>query len=214
MGGEVLMREWRRLLPKDFRIRDHTRFFDVPPELSSHQLTASPHHEEIIVSLERRDGHRDCTFLMSQLPAGCRLHSALSDLLEKIQKIVEEGPKYEPCAKRHCGRERPRALGDDSAVRKLRVFCLPVFAGKSTVELSEMKKRKPKRSSPADAFRKQLMRWRDEGRKLQKQYDKLHQRGEVQRIEIFELGFEPLLVEVTPIQVDLGALQPPPQGAP
>jgi len=58
------------------------------------------------------------------------------------------------------------------------------------------------------------MRWRDEGRKLQKQYDKLHQRGEVQRIEIFELGFEPLLVEVTPIQVDLGALQPPPQGAP
>jgi len=75
-----------------------------------------------------------------------------------------------------------------------------------------MKKRKPKRSSPADAFRKQLMSWRDDGRKLQKQYDKLHKRGEVQRIEIFELGFEPLLVEVTPIQIDLAAIQQLPQG--
>jgi len=93
MGGEVLMRDWRRLLPKDFRIPDHRRFFDIPPALSTHQLTVSPHHEEIIVSLERRDGHRDCIFLMSQLPADCRLHSALSDLLEKIQKIVDEGPK-------------------------------------------------------------------------------------------------------------------------
>ena len=58
------------------------------------------------------------------------------------------------------------------------------------------------------------MSWRDDGRKLQKQYDKLHKRGEVQRIEIFELGFEPLLVEVTPIQVDLEAIQQLPQGDP
>ena len=56
------------------------------------------------------------------------------------------------------------------------------------------------------------MSWRDDGRKLQKQYDKLHKRGEVQRIEIFELGFEPLLVEVTPIQIDLAAIQQLPQG--
>ena len=56
------------------------------------------------------------------------------------------------------------------------------------------------------------MSWRDDGRKLQKQYDKLHKRGEVQRIEIFELGFEPLLVEVTPIQVDLEAIQQRSQG--
>ena len=46
------------------------------------------------------------------------------------------------------------------------------------------------------------MRWKAEGRKLQKQYDKLHKRGEVQHIEIFEIGFEPLLVEVTPLRVD------------
>jgi hypothetical protein len=59
-----------------------------------------------------------------------------------------------------------------------------------------------KRSSPADAFRKQLLRWKADGLKLQKQYDKLKQRGEVQHIEIFELGFEPLLVEVTTINVD------------
>ena len=65
-----------------------------------------------------------------------------------------------------------------------------------------MKKPKRKRSSPADGFRKQLMRWKAEGRKLQKQYDKLHKRGEVQHIEMFEIGFEPLLVEVTPLRVD------------
>ena len=59
-----------------------------------------------------------------------------------------------------------------------------------------------KRSSPADAFRKQLNRWKAEGQKLQKQYDKLKQRGEVQHIEMFELGFEPLLVEITPINID------------
>jgi len=59
-----------------------------------------------------------------------------------------------------------------------------------------------KRSSPADAFRKQLTRWKAEGQKLQKQYDKLKQRGEVQHIEMFELGFEPLLVEITPINID------------
>ena len=56
------------------------------------------------------------------------------------------------------------------------------------------------------------MSWRDDGRKLQKLYDKLHKRGEVQRIEIFELGFEPLLVEVTPIQIDLAAIQQQSQG--
>ena len=87
------MREWRRFLPKDFRVPDHARFFDIPPELSAHQLTASPHYDEIIVSLEQRDGHRDCTFLMSQLPADCPLRSALSDLLQKIREIVEAGPK-------------------------------------------------------------------------------------------------------------------------
>ena len=65
-----------------------------------------------------------------------------------------------------------------------------------------MKKRKRKRPSSADAFRKQLLRWKAEGRKLQKQYDKLRKRGEVQHIEIFELGFEPLLVEVTPLNID------------
>jgi len=46
------------------------------------------------------------------------------------------------------------------------------------------------------------MRWKADGLKLQKQYDNLKQRGEVQHIEIFELGFEPLLVEVTPINID------------
>ena len=46
------------------------------------------------------------------------------------------------------------------------------------------------------------MRWKADGLKLQKQYDKLKQRGEVQHIEIFELGFEPLLVEVTTINID------------
>ena len=93
-----------------------------------------------------------------------------------------------------------------------RVFVCLCLATGALSSRSQMKKRKPKRSSPADAFRKQLMRWGAEGRRLQRQYDKLHKRGEVQRIEMFELGFEPLLVEVTPIRVDdLGTmLQAPP----
>jgi hypothetical protein len=86
--GEVLMRGWGRTLPQDFRIPEHERFFDIPPELRSHQLAAMPHHEEIIVSLEPRC---ECCFLMSQLPIGCRLHCALVDLLQKIQEIVEAG---------------------------------------------------------------------------------------------------------------------------
>ncbi len=89
MWGEVLMRDWGRTLPEDFRIPDHERFFDIPSELSSHQLAASPHHEEIIVSLEPRCA---CCFLMSQLPTPSRLRSALADLIQKIQGIVERGP--------------------------------------------------------------------------------------------------------------------------
>ena len=47
-----------------------------------------------------------------------------------------------------------------------------------------------------------MMRWKADGGKLQKQYDKLKKRGQVEHIEIFEIGFEPLLVEVAPIRVD------------
>jgi hypothetical protein len=65
-----------------------------------------------------------------------------------------------------------------------------------------MKKPKRKRSSSADAFRKQLKRWKAEGQKLQKQYDKLRKRGELQHIEMFELGFEPLLIEIAPLKID------------
>jgi len=92
--GEVLMREWSRWsLPKDFQIPEHSRFFDIPPELTAQDhLTTSPHFEDLIVSLMRGDGRRNCTFLMSQLPEGCRLHSALADLLQKIGEIVEAVP--------------------------------------------------------------------------------------------------------------------------
>ncbi len=86
--GEVLMRDWGRMLPTDFRIPDHERFFDVPAELSRHQLAASPHPEEIIVSLEPQCV---CSFLMSQLPTDCRMRSALSDLLARIREVVEAG---------------------------------------------------------------------------------------------------------------------------
>src|SRR5690349_8236574 len=90
--GEVLMRDWGRTLPKDFRIPEHERFFDIPPELATHQLAASPHCEEIIVSLMRRGGYADCSFLMSQLPTASRLRLALADLIQRIQGIVERGP--------------------------------------------------------------------------------------------------------------------------
>src|SRR5436190_17690813 len=89
--GEVLMREWARWsLPKDFQIPEHSRFFDMPPELTAqHDLTTSPHFEELIMSLMRGDGSRECIFLMSQLPADSQLRSALADLLQKIREIVE-----------------------------------------------------------------------------------------------------------------------------
>jgi hypothetical protein len=90
--GEVLMRDWGRTLPTDFRLPDHSRFFNIPPELREHQLSKSPHHEAIIVSLVKSGGHHECTFLMSDLPAGSSLNSALSELLQKINKIVEQGP--------------------------------------------------------------------------------------------------------------------------
>ena len=82
-----------RFLPKDFRIPDHSRFFEIPPELSGHQLTSSPHFDEVIVSLESCQGERLSIFLMSQLPADRRLHSVLSELVERIQALIEAGPE-------------------------------------------------------------------------------------------------------------------------
>jgi hypothetical protein len=92
--GEVLMIGWGRTLPPDFRIPNHERFFDIPAELRQHQLAAPPHHEEIIVSLMRSGGYFECSFLMSQLPPDCSLRSALADLLQRIQQIVEAGPVH------------------------------------------------------------------------------------------------------------------------
>ncbi len=89
--GEVLMRDWGRNLPPDFRLPDHERFFEIPAELSTQQLAAPPHHEEIIVSLMRSSGYSDCSFLMSQLPSASRLRSALAELSRRVQDIVERG---------------------------------------------------------------------------------------------------------------------------
>jgi hypothetical protein len=90
--GEVLMRGWGRTLPADFRLAEHERFFEIPEELTHHELATPPHHEEIIVSLVRSGGYFDCSFLMSQLPTDCRLRWALVDLIKKIQEVVQAGP--------------------------------------------------------------------------------------------------------------------------
>ena len=93
IAGEVLMREWSQWsLPKDFQIPEDSRFFDIPPELTAQHHSTPAHFEDLIVSLKRGDGNLDCIFLMSQLPEGCRLHSALTDLLRKIGEIVEAVP--------------------------------------------------------------------------------------------------------------------------
>ena len=89
--GEVLMRDWGRWLPKDFRIPQHERLFQIPAELTRHQLTTHPHHEEIIVSLPVGEDGFLCTFLMSQLPPTCTLRSALDDLLRLIHEFTEQG---------------------------------------------------------------------------------------------------------------------------
>jgi hypothetical protein len=90
--GEVLTRDWGRMLPNDFRLPDHKRFFEIPPALGQHQLAKPPHHEEIIVSLVRRGGFCENSFLMSQLPADSPLRGALTDLVRRIQEVVEQGP--------------------------------------------------------------------------------------------------------------------------
>ena len=91
--GEVLTPGLGRMLPEGFRIPHHERFFNIPPELRSHQLRAQPHHEEVIISLVRPGGHQECSFLMSQLQADSSLKAALEDLLERIHEITEpDGP--------------------------------------------------------------------------------------------------------------------------
>lgn len=87
--GEVLTSGLGRMLPEGFRIPHHDRFFDIPPELRSHQLAVQPHHEEVIISLVRPGGYHDCSFLMSQLQADSRLRAALEDLLERIHEIAQ-----------------------------------------------------------------------------------------------------------------------------
>lgn len=89
--GEVLLRGWGRTLPEEFRIPEHERFFDIPPDLRHHDLAASPHHEEIIISLVRSGGYFECSFLMSQLPAKSKLRSAIEELVTKIQEVIEQG---------------------------------------------------------------------------------------------------------------------------
>jgi hypothetical protein len=49
-----------------------------------------------------------------------------------------------------------------------------------------MKTAKGKRSSPVGAFRKDLARWKSEGRKLQSRYKVLHKGTHIEHIALFE----------------------------
>jgi len=88
--GEVLTKAGRRGLPRDFKVSNPSRFFDIPLDLRRHQLETSPHCEEIIVVLEEPSGRQVCTFLMSQLPPVSPVRHALDDLVQKIKEITEQ----------------------------------------------------------------------------------------------------------------------------
>jgi hypothetical protein len=88
--GEILTKAGRRDLPRDFKVSNPSRFFDIPLNLRQHQLEVSPHCEEIIVALEEPSGHQVCTFLMSQLPSVSPARYALDDLVQKIKEITEQ----------------------------------------------------------------------------------------------------------------------------
>ena len=91
VSGEVLTRTTLRSLPKDFSVKDPAAVFDIPYEFRGRQLQVSPHHEEIIVALVDPAGHRLCSFLLSDLPDGHRMRSALAELAARIQAFAEPG---------------------------------------------------------------------------------------------------------------------------
>ena len=101
--GEVLTPAGGRWLPEGFRIPRHERLFEIPAELSRHRLTERPHHEEIIISLPVGDEEFLCSFLMSQLPRGCVLRSALEDLLILIDEFTERTEPGAPPKSRPAG---------------------------------------------------------------------------------------------------------------
>src|SRR5579864_2728360 len=68
--GELLTGNSARMLPDEFRIEDYESFFDIPQEFRHKNLLigrSAPHYEDVIVSLVAQGGHRECTFLMSQV---------------------------------------------------------------------------------------------------------------------------------------------------
>jgi len=75
-------------LPEGFRIPQHERLFDIPVEFTRHQLTAQPHHEEIILTFPTGEDGFICSFLMSQLPPDCAMRAGLDDLLGLIHEYA------------------------------------------------------------------------------------------------------------------------------
>jgi hypothetical protein len=91
VSGEVLTKTQRWDLPRDFKISDPSRLFDIPLNLRQQQLEVNPHCEEIIVSLVEPSGHRPCTFLMSQLPLDSPLRSVLEELAQRVKELTGPG---------------------------------------------------------------------------------------------------------------------------
>jgi hypothetical protein len=88
--GEVLTKDGIRIFPKDFRLPDYDRFFQIPEELSTHHIEAA-HHEDIRISLVN-DETFECTFLLSQLQQNSPLRAAVHELIQIIENAPKQGP--------------------------------------------------------------------------------------------------------------------------
>lgn len=90
--GESLIGDSARMLPEEFRIEDYETLFDIPQEFRHKNLLigrSAPHYEDVIVSLVAPGGHRECTFLMSQLPESSRLRAGLQSVGDQIRRLTE-----------------------------------------------------------------------------------------------------------------------------
>jgi hypothetical protein len=89
--GEILTDTFSRFLQDDlFKLEGIQRFFKIPPPLTQKNLTAHPHHEEIILSLVTPSGKSLCSFLLSEVPKDSELRDAVKELVEQISVLAKQ----------------------------------------------------------------------------------------------------------------------------
>ena len=90
--GELETGTSTRMLPSDFRIPDHRPFFEIPQEVQHEDLIRQlkPNYDGIIVSLVAPGGHRERSFLMTQVPEHSSLRVAIQGLQDQIGQLTRQ----------------------------------------------------------------------------------------------------------------------------